>query len=284
MGTILITGATGNIGSAVVQALQSHGIPFRVMLRNPEKSQGIGGIETVKGDYSDPDSLRTAMVSVEKLFLVAPAHPDMLTFERNAIDAAKAAGVKYVVMISAIGASPEQPAQLGRNHAAAEAYLEQSGLNYTILRPHSFMQNTLGNIATVKEQSAIYSSIGEGKIPLIDARDIGVAAANLLLKGGYDQQRLDLTGPEALGQGDLAHIIGEAAGKDVQYVPVPREAAKEGMLGAGFPEWLADDLLSLTEQWKNGQHVEVTPHLRQLLGHPPRSYADFMKDHGHLFR
>jgi uncharacterized protein YbjT (DUF2867 family) len=284
MGTILLTGATGNIGSAVAQALQKHGVPFRILLRSPDKAQGIGAEEVAQGDYNDSESLRKAMEGVELVFLVAPAHPDMLTFERNAIDAAKAAGVKFVVMISAMGASPEQPTQLGRNHAAAEAYLEQSGLNYTILRPHSFMQNTLGNIATVREQGAIYSSIGEGKVPLIDARDIGEAAAKLLLKGGYDKQRLDLTGPEALSQHELARITGEAAGKEVAYVPVPREAARKGMIGAGFPEWLADDLLTLTDLWKQGHDTKVTPHLQQVLGHPPRTYADFMKDHGHLFK
>lgn len=285
MPTILVTGATGNLGSIVLQELTTAGADVRALVRSEEKAVPLReqGVTTLIADYTAPASLGQALAGVHRLFLVAPPHLQMAAMEKNVIDAARLAGVEHVVKISAIGASENQPTHIGQSHAEVEQHLRESGLTYTVLRPHSFMQNQLGNLGSIKAQGALYSSIGDGKIPLVDARDVGAVAAKVLQTGAHPNEILDITGPEALSHHEVARHISRVAGRPVSYFAVPAAAAKKAMTDAGFPAWLADDLVTLTGIWKEGRDVKVSPAAEAILGRKPRSFGEFVEDHQALF-
>ncbi len=286
MKTILITGATGNTGSATLQYLKGKGFDLRAMTRAAEKATALEkeGISAVIADYSDPASLDKALAGVERAFLVHTPSLQIPHHEKAFIDAAKKAGVKKIVKVSVIGAGHDAPLRLARMHAEVEDYLMQSGIAYTILRPHSFMQNLLGNIPTIQGQGAMYSNHGEARVPLIDARDIGAVAAAALTEEGHDGKAYTLTGPAAVSYQEVAGAIGRAIGKEVHFVNVPDQAARQGLMGAGFPEWLADDLVTLS-QW--GRQVGEQPpseDVSTVLGRPGHSLEDFARDYAGAFK
>jgi len=287
MATILVTGATGKIGSAAVLALLEAQTPFKVMVRSKEKARPFEerGIPVTIADYQHPATLDEALQGIDRAVLITPPHEKMVEWEKNFIDAAEENQVAHIVKISAIGADARQGTRLGKYHAAVEDYLKKADLNYTILRPHSFMQNQLGNLPTIKEQGAIYAPMGKGRIPMIDARDIGEAAASILQgPEAYEGKVFNLTGGEALSYDDVAHIISEAVGKPVHYVDVNPEAAVGAMVSMGFPQWLAEDLVKLNEIWRSGTDTEVDDSVSAILGRQPRHFRDFVQDHEALFK
>ena len=286
MANILVTGATGKIGSAVVSELHTANASFAVMSRNPEAAPSFRdrGIEFRIGDFRDPLSLRKAIGEAETLFLLAPPDPLMSSWEKNALDAALAGNVEQVVYLSALGAQIDSHVTIGREHAKTEDYLEQTGLDYTILRPHSFMQNILGSLPSIQAEGRIYSSLVDGKVPLIDARDIGAAAAKIMLEGGHAGRVYQLTGPEAISYHDIAEVLSEKLERDIEYIAVPDTVAKKGMVDSGIPEWLSDDLVALTRIWREGMGTRVEPDLEQVLERKPRSFRDFVQDHLSYFQ
>ena len=285
MPEILVTGATGMIGSVVSEVLISHRSDFRVLARTPDKLPGYvqEKAEVFTGDYSDPKSVSPSLEGVQKVFLVCSVNPKMDELEKSVIDLAKEAGVEYLVLISAVGAAPDSKVSLQRLHASSEKYLQESGIEYTILRPHSFMQNLMGSTQTIVSDSKIYSSSGEGEFPMVDARDIGEVAGRLLLKGGQANRILDITGPKAISFEDVAESLTQQLGREIAYVEVSGEAAKMGMVSMGFPEWLANDLVLLNEEWKEGKSEDVSSHVKEVLGRTPRSIGEFISDHLKLF-
>ena len=286
MKTILITGVTGTTGSATLQQLKGKGLALRVMTRSAEKAAAFEkeGISAVVADYGDPASLARALDGVERAFLVHSPSLDIPKHEKAFIDAAQKAGVKKIVALSVIGAGPDGPLRLSRMHAEVESHLQNSGMAYTILRPHSFLQNLLGNIPTIKGQGAMYGNHGEAKVPLIDARDIGAVAAAALTEEGHDGKVYTLTGPAAISYQEVAGAIGRAIGKEVHFVNVPDEAAKQGLMGAGFPEWLADDLVTLSQWGRQVGEQQPSEDVSAVLGRPAHSLEDFARDYAGAFK
>ncbi|MCO6490694.1 MAG: SDR family oxidoreductase [Phaeodactylibacter sp.] len=285
MKTILITGATGTTGAATLQHLKGKGFNLRAMTRSAEKAAALEkeGVSAVVADYGDAASLSRALEGADRAFLVHTPALEIPKHEKAFIGAAKKAGVEKIVKVSVIGAGPDAPLRLARMHAEVEDYLMQSGIAYTILRPHSFMQNLLGNIPTIQGQGAMYSNNGDAKIPLIDARDIGAVAAAALTEEGHDGKTYTLTGPAAVSFQDVADAIGKAVGKAVQFVNVPDDAAKQGLMGAGFPEWLADDLVTLNQWGRQVGEQQPSEDVASVLGRPGHSLEDFARDYAGAF-
>ena len=285
MGKILVSGATGNTGSAVVNGLKTRGLDFAAMVRDPAKKEGLenDGIEAVLADFTDKATVKAALKGIDKAFLVCPPHPDMMQMEFNFIDEAIAAGLSHLVYISVIDVSETSPPHLGKWHVAVEEKLKNSKISYTILKPHSFMQNLLMNIPTVKAQGAIYTPMGDGKIPFVDARDIGEVAAQILASpADYAGQTFNITGPTTHSFHDVANMLSDLVGKEVKYIAVPGDAAKQGMMGAGLPEWLADDLVDLNRKWSQGE-ASPDPSAENILGKQGRTLLDFLQEHAFLF-
>ncbi|UYZ59056.1 SDR family oxidoreductase [Hymenobacter latericus] len=287
--TILVTGATGTVGSELVRALITRGAHTRAAVHSIIKGDRLRHfnpeIQLVEVDYHRPATLPVAFTGVDRVFLLTPFSDDQLAINEQLVEAAKAAGVKQVVRLSAAGADAEPGIQLGRWHRQMEQYLAQSGLSYTVLRPTSFMQNFVNYQGqSIREQGAIYLPLGEGRMSYIDAFDIAEVAATILTDpdvARHHGQAYTLTGPQALGHAEIASIIGQATGRPVQYVDVPEHAARQAMQGA--PQWMVDSMMELNALGKAGHLAGTTSAVEQLTGRPPRTFQEFAQEHRHAF-
>lgn len=284
--TILVTGANGTTGKAVVQALQQRGIATRALVRDPAKAGdlvGMAHVEVVYGNLADAQSLQQALRGVTAAYLVSNAGPEAVTLQNGFVDAARQAGVARVVKHSGMGAHADSPIALARWHAASEAHLQASGLQYTILRPHFFMQNLLWDAAAIREQGAIFAPMADAAFSLIDARDIADVAATVLIRDGHHGRIYDLTGPAAVSYHDIADRIGRATGRAVRYVAIDGPAYRAGAQQMGLPEWLINDMLSMFSYFASGAAAEVTPWVRELAGHSGRDIGQFAQDYAGAF-
>lgn len=275
---ILVTGATGTIGSQVVAELAKRGASVRASARGAGKATLPNGVEAVELTLGDGASVDRALQGVSAAFLLTPFAEDQVALGTHFIDRAKAAGVEHIVKLSAIGAEIEPGIQLGRWHRAIERHLEASGLAFTILRPNNFMQNLVGFYPPDKE-GAIYLPWGEAACSFIDGRDVGRVAAVALTEAGHAGKAYTLTGPAAFGIGEAASTIARVTGRKVAYIDVPEAAAKSAMLGAGMPLWMVDAMMELHAIDKAGYAASVNDEVARITGTPARSFADFAKDH-----
>lgn len=280
---IVVTGATGNIGKALVEQLAASGAKYRVVARDPAKASKSGG-EVVKGDLSDPKSLEAAFKGADELFLLAAAGPDMSKMEKNAIDAAKKAGVKHVVLLSTAGADEKSPVKLAQWHAASEKALKDSGLKWTILQPNYFMQNLFSSAPTIKGDGAFYAPLNDGKVAMVDARDIAAVAAKALTTGGHEGKTYYVSGPAALPFADLAAIFTKKLGKTVKYVNVPPADFKKSLLSAGIPEWFASDFVALYGAFAQNYGAQVSTTVKDVTGKPARDVESFIGENVSAFK
>lgn len=283
---ILVTGATGTIGNLVVSALKKHNADFIALVRSEEKARGLNekGVETVMGDFSDTDSLEQALQGIERVFLLSVTSPTAVELQGNLIKMAKKSGVSHIVKVSAMGASPDSPIGIARYHAAIEEELRSSGLGYTFLRPHSFMQNLIFDSETIRDQGAIYAQMGDGRISMVDARDIAAVALKALTENGHEGKTYVLTGPEALSYAEIAAIFSKQLGKPIRYVPVTSVDARSSMLDAGMPGWLVEDLVAINTRYSAGMGADLSPDVADVTGRKPFTVEDFVRDYLDLFR
>ena len=282
---IVVTGATGHIGNELVRLLSEKNVSVRALTRNPRRARPMRGVDWTKGDLADADSLRDLFRGASRMFLLTSNSEDMRILQVNAIAAARAAGVGHVVKGSALGASDHSKSPIGRAHYDVEKALQESGIAWTILRPHVFMQNFLDIAPTIAREGRIRAASGDGKIPFIDARDIAAVAAAALTAPGHEGKKYVLTGPEALGYGDVARIIGKAVGRPVEYVAESPEEARERLVRAGAPLWAIDSMLALSAyQRAGGPTAEISKTVEEILGRPPRTFARFVQDYASVFR
>jgi uncharacterized protein YbjT (DUF2867 family)/2-polyprenyl-3-methyl-5-hydroxy-6-metoxy-1,4-benzoquinol methylase len=281
---ILVTGATGNIGSVVLDRLIEAGQKVRVLARDPAKLSKVGGAaEVVKGDLASPETLDAAFAGADKAFVVATG-PDITKLAINAFDAAEKAGVKHVVFISSSAVNVEPPIAIGRWHQEAEAKLKASGMAWTILRPGAFASNALQWTATIKAQGAVYMPTGEGKSAPIDPRDIADVAATALLSPGHEGKEYELSGPEALSMAEQVEKIGAAVGQPLRFVDVPADMARGWLVRAGLPEAIVDAMLEALAITKAGHGWTVTSTVEQVLGRKARTFDAWVADNAAAFK
>ena len=278
---ILVTGSTGKVGQHLVAALKANGARFKALARSEASLQALlaQGVEAVQGDLGDAAGLKTALQGVESLFLLsAGSHFDRS--EIAAIAAARDAGVKRLVKLSASGASADSSNPLLRAHGRVERALEDSGLTFTVLRPSFFMQNWVAFFAhAIKAGQPVYVNAGEGRLAWIDTRDIADAAAAALLEPGHDGLFYDLTGPEALTYGEVATRLGKLLGRAVPYVPVPDAAAFQALQGMGMDAWYAYGMVNLHQGVRRGLAEATTGTVELVTGKPPRGIDAFLSEH-----
>lgn len=276
---ILVTGASGTVGGEVLKALVARGARVRAGYRS-RTPQIAAGIEPVHLDYDRPETIRPALEGVQTLFLVSNA----VAPEKRVVDAARRAGVRRVVKLSALHATEEEFV-FGRWHRAVEKHIEASGLAWTFLRPNGFMQNVVTYMSgTIRSQSAIYSSAGSGAVSHVDVRDLGAVGAAVLAESGHEGQAYDLTGPAALTYTQLADTLSRVLGRPIRYVPISPEQYKQGAVAAGTSETYADALVDLNRYYAEGKMSEVTPTLRLLSGRDPTPFEQYARDHADLLR
>ena len=286
-GKILVTGATGNVGSSVLEHLNTAEVEVRALTHDESKVPSLRdrGVEAVVGDFSRPETLGAAFEEVDRLFHLTPGSQEQATFGINLTNAAKESGNNVrVVRLSVFKASHEGPSRLSKQHAEIEDALTSSGLPYTLLRPVYYMQNTMAAAQTVASEGKIYQPLGEGRLGMIDVRDVGEVAAKVLTEEGHEGQTYTLTGPASISYHDVAAALSEVLDNEVDYIDVPLDAAKESMMQMGFPEWLVDAVIEWAEAFREGYGDFTTDDVEQLSGHPATSYEKFAGDYAQVFR
>ena len=276
--TILITGANGNVSSAVLKSLGDLS-DVRVLVRDAAKAPT--GVEVAVGDLDDPATLEDAFKGVHTLWLLTAMGPQAPHASMNALWAAKKAGVSHVVRMSAIGAAHDAPTRNGRLHALSDVELAASGLDWTVIRPAFFMQNLLGSV----NGDTLYGGIGEGRIGLIDIRDIADFAAKVLRDPEPHKGRTyTLTGPASISLNDAAADLTEVYGTPIAYQPVSPDDAQQAMLAAGMRPWDAAVTKEYLHAYAGGWGDYTTTAYTDVTGRPGRSFAEFARDHAALLR
>jgi uncharacterized protein YbjT (DUF2867 family) len=282
---ILISGATGRVGSATLKQLANRGMPVRALVRNAEKAALVAGplVEAVIGDLAQPHSLDAALNGVTAALLVSPLDPHQVTLQGNFIDAATRAGRVHVVKISGLGTALDSPVRSGRWHAQTEQYLADSGLPFTHLRPPFFMQNILRFAPTVRASGEFSGSLNQGKVAMIDVDDIAAVAATALTTSAHVGKTYVLTGPEALSYADIAEKLSRILGRTVTYRDTPLEVMRQRLLASGMPAWHVDVQVDFSTALRAGHASIVTNTVEAATGKPARTFEQFIRDHLALF-
>ncbi len=273
---ILVTGATGTIGSEVVRQLVTSGQHPRALVRDPTTArQRLGGqVEPVVGDLDRPETIAAALAGVDRVFLLTTQSAQQPQWEQGVIQAATRAGVGHLVKLSVFRADAQSPLQVARQHGQVERALARSGLAYTVLRPVFFMQNLLGMV----RDGTIATATGNGRVAMVDARDIAAVAVAALGSHGHAGKVYTLTGPQALSFDEVARIVSQQAGRQLRHVRVLPDAVRDALQARGVAAWFAADMAKLHGMLAAGYEEIVTGDVRSVTGSPPRTLARFAAD------
>ena len=284
---ILVTGATGRTGGALVRRLSAAGVSVRALARNPSRAEGLSAlpqVEVVEGDMARPATLDPALRDVDRAMLISSADPTMLQVQSSFIDAAAAAGVKHVVKLSGIIADADSPFRFARMHGEIERRLEASGMAFTHLRAGEFMHAYFRQMPSILATKQLLRPIKNAKIASIDVDDIAEVAAAVLTGSGHEGSIYPLTGPEALSMADVAEKLSAATGNRIEYVNVGPEQATSAQLAAGMPPYTAEALAELFAERRKGKEAQVSPVVQTILGRPATSFEEFAVRHAAVFR
>lgn len=269
---ILVLTATGTIGREVVRSLLASGASVRAATRDPAKAALPAGVEAVAFSYDDRSTWAAAFAGVDAVFLAYPAfRTDEVELGVALLDAARAAGVRRVVKLSAIGVE-NNPAS---GHRQVELAIEASGLEWVHIRPNFFAENFVEFYGgTIQQDGAIYLPAGQGKTSFVSAADVGAVAARALL-GAATGTGLTVTGPEALDHDEIAAQIAAATGKEVRYVDLSPEAHIQAMQQFGAPALMIETMSMLYGFVRQGWVGGVSPTVEQITGRPAQRFADW---------
>ncbi|NWJ71107.1 NmrA family NAD(P)-binding protein [Pseudonocardia sp. ICBG1122] len=280
--TVLVTGATGGIGGHLLTALAGRDVTVRALVRDPDRLAGAGGVEVVRGDLRDPDAVAAALDGVDAAFLNSPSAPDAATTQIAVADAAAAAGVSRLVLLSQFAARADSPVRFLRWHAAVEQHVHDLGIGHVVLRPNLFLQGLLAFAPLVAATGRFGAPIGDAAVSAVDVRDIADAATAVLTGAGPDGAVHDLTGPRAVTHAGIAAALTRATGHPVTFDDLTSEAfaaALDGML----PPWQAAGLVEDYAHYGRGEAARVDDAVAVLTGHPARTLEEFARDHAAAF-
>jgi len=289
--TLLVTGASGQLGRRVVELLLEAGETHLVALtRTPEKLAHFAerGVTVRYGSFDEPESLPAAFAGVDRLLLIstdAVGQPGKRVQQHTvAIQAAAAAQVKHVVYTSLLNPI-NSPITLAPDHAQTEAALEASTLGFTVLRNNMYADGLPGTLEQALSLGGnLYNAIGDGKISYIPREDCAQIAAAALASSFEGRRTLDVTGGEALSQVELAAIGAAVSGKPITYVPLPADVFTANLLQVGLPQVIADLVVSFDVAAAQNQLSAVSSAVQDLTGHAPIRIADFIASQAAILR
>lgn len=282
---ILVTGATGTIGSVLVRLLAERGEPVRAMTRNPSGGNLPPGVEVVYGDFDKPASLEQAVAGASALFLLTAPGAAVGDHDTAMLEVARQAGVASAVKLSAIATGEIGPdgKVIGSWHIPGEQALQASGMAWTLLRPTSFASNTLSWAASISNGVPITNLTGTGRQGVIDPRDVAAVAAEVLTSAEHDGQTYTLTGPELLSVPDQVARLAQVLGHAIETVDVPLEEALQFLLASGMSQTFANGVVSGSAFVVVGRNAVVTDDVERILGHAPGSYQTWAQYHRAAF-
>jgi uncharacterized protein YbjT (DUF2867 family) len=283
---IVVTGSTGTIGSELVRLLAAAGADTRAIYHRAESGARPAQVRFFRADLADPMQAEGALAGGSSLFLLTGNEAGFLEVQLTVVEAAQRRGIRHLVKLSALGASDHSKSGIGRDHWTVEQAIQRTGIPWTILRPHGFMQNWLKDVAaSVRAESTIYSPIGDGRVPFIDTRDIAAVAAEVLLRpDAHIGKKYVLTGGVAVGYADLAAELTRVTGRAIEYRPISMEEARARLARLGQPAALIDATLAIAAYQRDGGPTAlVSPVVERLLGRPPRTIANFVRDYAAAF-
>jgi NAD(P)H dehydrogenase (quinone) len=281
--TLLVTGASGQLGRQVVELLlKTHTGPIVAATRTPEKLDDLRTRDVIirRADFDDPDSLLTAFAGVDRLLLIstdAVGEPGRrLQQHRNAVNAAAAAGVNHVIYTSLMNPGPESPVKLAPDHHGTEEALANTTMGWTLLRENLYTESLLRALAGAVAVGKLFSSAGEGKAAYITREDCARASAAALASTFTGRRALDITGPEAHSKADLAALAARLTGHKVDYIPLELNVYIDNLVAAGLPHPVAELIASFDTAIAQGKLSAVSPAVEDLTGNPPTSVEAFL--------
>jgi uncharacterized protein YbjT (DUF2867 family) len=283
---ITVTGSTGTIGAELVRLLSQRRLPTRALLRDTTRLRALPNVAWVQTDVRDADLLEPALAGTTRLFLLSSNEPGFGMTQIQVVKAAQRFNIEHVVKLSALGASAHSNSAIAREHWGVEQALQQSGVGWIILRPHAFMQNWIGEVAeSVRSEGVIYSPIGDGRVPFIDARDIAAVALEALVNPeAHGGRKYVLTGGEAVGYADLALALSKVTGRTVTYQPIAMDEARSRMQAKGVSPEMIEAMLAIAAYQKaGGPTATISDKVERILGRPPRNIRDFVRDYASYF-
>lgn len=279
---ILITGASGTIGTHLLELLDPSAESIRAMTRDPDRLRAPAGIDVVPGDLARPETLPGALTGVRAIFALTAPGAQVADHDLALIGAASDAGVEHIVKLSAIDSSDAEDPQdyeIGSFHARGERTLRDSGLAWTILRPSSFASNALRWADVIRSGEPIPNLTGTAVQGVVDPRDVAAVAAAALTSDNYDQQVCVLTGPGLLSVPDQARVLQDELQMPVTTVDIPLDIARERMIAAGTDRGFVDIAIAGAQQVKAGSNAIRTDTVAEVLGRPARHFREWVHDH-----
>jgi uncharacterized protein YbjT (DUF2867 family) len=279
---ILVTGATGKVGSEAVRLLRQDTVPVRALVRDAAKARALTGIgaDVVEGDFDNVATLDAALRGVTSLILVSPAVPAQ---ELTVVDRAARAGVGHIVKVTS-KASADSPIARRRGQAEIEAGLAASGVSHTLLRSNAYMQNTFALAPAIARTSSFGSSAGAGRTGMIDARDVAAVAATIAAApAGHAGRTYRLTGPELITYGQVAAVLTRLLGRPITFAARSADEDRQSMVDAGIAEPIAAMNAQAFSLTADGDAAWLSPDVEALLGRPARSFEQFAADYADAF-
>jgi len=278
---IAITGATGQLGRLVIDALVKR-VPASSIVaavRSPEKADDLNalGVTLRTADYNQPETLRTAFAGVEKVLLISSSEVGQRAAQHQAvIEAAKAAGVKFIAYTSLLHADTS-PLGLAREHRITEALLQASGIPFALLRNGWYTENYAASIAPALAHHAFIGAVGAGRISSAARADYAAAAAEVMSRDDQGGKVYELAGDDSYTLAQFSAEIAKQSGEAVDYINLPQAEFAAALKGAGLPEGLAEMLADSDAGAEQGGLLDNSRTLSQLIGRPTTPFAEVIK-------
>jgi uncharacterized protein YbjT (DUF2867 family) len=279
----LITGATGNVGSLVVQRLIDRGERPRVLVRDSQKAiaRYQDQVEIFVGDLENPETLKPALEGANALLLVTVGH-NLTAQDEMVAKAAKIAGVARLVKLSSYDAR-EQNCGTGVWHAQGESAIRATGIPWAFVQPSGFMSNALFWATSIRSNSVLRTATGDGKVAFIHPDDIADVVTEALLSEAYLEESLPITGPEALSYAEMASKIGKVIGRSIGFESISEEEARQQQVGRGVSYPLVEAHLSIFRAIREGRLTTVTDAVERVLGRRPLTFDQWAKENAAAF-
>ncbi|MFC7345689.1 SDR family oxidoreductase [Chryseobacterium zhengzhouense] len=284
---LLITGATGSVGTQLVNTLVNMNVSFKALVRNNDQGDLMAHLpqtEIAIGDLSDSDSLVQALQGIEKAFLLTNSSEQAEELQLSFVDAAYKAGVKHIVKLSQLAANENSPVRFLRYHAVVENRIKELGMNYTFLRPNLFMQGLIAFGHSIKYEGKFYGSLGNAAVSAVDIRDIAGVAAKVLTENGHENKIYNITGEESLTHFQMAEILSRILKTEISYVDLNSEQMHGALTVAGFPEWQIGGLIEDYAHYARGEASEISNTVSNITGKPAIGFEQFVHDHLKFFK